>query len=365
MNASQGQSPGTRGENLGSGSAGDQRSSFYERAARRLTERYRQPGGYSGSGQEQGQGGGFGQGGYGSYGSQGGFRQQGSGGGGQSTSWGNESYGNRGRGGRSITEDATSRMDDEGGGSRPREDREDYRGRQGQPGGEWGTHQGREQSWSAYGAGTQQGQGQAYGQQGQQSYGLGGGYSSYGQGQSQGYGQGQSYGQGQDFDRDRDRDRNQRGRWQREAITAGEIMTTNVKFVSREATAQQIAAYMKDENCGVIPVVDDNRKLIGVVTDRDLVIRATAEGKAPNDCRAEDVMTDDVEAVTPDEEIKDVIEVMGKKQVRRVPVVDRNDRLLGIISMGDIANRADYDEELQEALEKVSSKRSFWSRLWT
>jgi len=56
---------------------------------------------------------------------------------------------------------------------------------------------------------------------------------------------------------------------------------------------------------------------------------------------------------------------MGTKQIRRIPVVDRDDRLIGIISMGDIANRADYDEELQSAFEKVSGKRSFWSKLFT
>ena len=77
--------------------------------------------------------------------------------------------------------------------------------------------------------------------------------------------------------------------------------------------------------------------------------------------RVEDVMTDDVSAVTEDEPLTSVLDLMGRKQIRRVPVVDRDDRLLGIISMADIANRADYDEDLQDAFERISSRRSFWS----
>ena len=72
-------------------------------------------------------------------------------------------------------------------------------------------------------------------------------------------------------------------------------------------------------------------------------------------------MTDDVSAVTEDEPLTSVLDLMGRKQIRRVPVVDRNDRLLGIISMADIAHRADYDEDLQDAFERISSRRSFWS----
>ncbi|MBA2564226.1 MAG: CBS domain-containing protein [Gemmatimonadetes bacterium] len=161
-----------------------------------------------------------------------------------------------------------------------------------------------------------------------------------------------------------ERDRaGRRGRWQREALTAREIMTTSIKAVTKQSTLKNVAQIMKDENVGVVPVVDDDHKLQGLVTDRDLVVRAVAGDKALTELKIEDIMTDDVEAVTPDESVTDVVELMGGKQIRRVPVVDRDDRLVGIISMGDIANRADYDEQLQEALEKISGKRSFWSRL--
>jgi CBS domain-containing protein len=154
-----------------------------------------------------------------------------------------------------------------------------------------------------------------------------------------------------------------RRRWAREPLTAREIMTRGVKSVRRDSPLREVAQLMKDEDCGVVPIVDERGTLLGLVTDRDLVIRAFTGAQSPDTLRAGDVMTDDVRVVTPEEDIHSVIELMGRQQVRRVPVVDRDDRLLGIISMGDIANRADYDEELQEALDRVSARRSFWNRL--
>lgn len=152
-------------------------------------------------------------------------------------------------------------------------------------------------------------------------------------------------------------------RWQREPLTAREVMTRNVRTARRDSMLRDVAQIMKDEDCGVVPIVDERGSLVGIVTDRDLVIRAFTGGKTPDQLRVSDVMTDDVEAVHPDENIHDIISLMGRRQIRRIPVVERDDRVIGIISMGDIANRADYDEELQEALDRVSSKRSFWSRL--
>jgi CBS domain-containing protein len=154
-----------------------------------------------------------------------------------------------------------------------------------------------------------------------------------------------------------------RRRWQREPLTAREIMTRGVKTVRRDSPLRDVAQLMKDEDCGVVPIVDEKGCLVGIITDRDLVIRAFTGGKTPDQLRAGDVMTDDVECVHPEEDIHSIISLMGKRQIRRIPVVERDDRVIGIISMGDIANRADYDEELQEALDRISSKRSFWSRL--
>jgi CBS domain-containing protein len=156
-----------------------------------------------------------------------------------------------------------------------------------------------------------------------------------------------------------------RGRWQREPVTAREVMTRNVKAVTRDSTLKDAAQIMRDENTGVVPVTDENLKLLGLLTDRDIVVRGMRDDQLASQIKVSEVMTEDVECVTPDEPLTEVIEMMGDKQVRRIPVVDREDRLVGIISMADIANRADYDDDLQEALEKISSRRSFWSRLFS
>jgi len=153
------------------------------------------------------------------------------------------------------------------------------------------------------------------------------------------------------------------GEWQREAITAGEIMTSRLRCASRETTLLEVARIMERENCGVVPVVGAHGRLEGVVTDRDLVLRAAAEGKPFAETRAGDIMTDEVEAVTPDEDLAAVLDLMGKKQVRRIPVVDHDDHLLGMISIGDVATRADYDEELAAAMGRISSERGVWARL--
>jgi CBS domain-containing protein len=171
---------------------------------------------------------------------------------------------------------------------------------------------------------------------------------------------------GATFGREEERAGQERGRgwWQQEPLTAGEIMTPDVKTVTRQTPIRDVSLIMRNENVGAVPVVDEQSRLIGIVTDRDIVVRGLMGDKLVQELRAEDVMTDDVEAVSTDDKIHDVIELMGRKQVRRMPVVGEEKRLVGIVSIGDLASRADYDEELQDALEKISSKRSFWSRLW-
>ena len=159
---------------------------------------------------------------------------------------------------------------------------------------------------------------------------------------------------------DLDRDRGQGRRfWQREPLAARDVMTRMPKTVTRGSPLREAAVVMRDENCGVVPVVDSDGRLQGILTDRDIVVRGLVGERGQ--LSIEEVMTDDVSAVTEDEPLTSVLDLMGRKQVRRVPVVDRNDRLLGIISMADIANRADYDEDLQDAFERISSRRSFWS----
>ncbi|HEX6964716.1 MAG TPA: CBS domain-containing protein, partial [Gemmatimonadaceae bacterium] len=151
-----------------------------------------------------------------------------------------------------------------------------------------------------------------------------------------------------------------RSRWRREPLEARDIMTRDVKSVHPDTSLRDAVRIMRDQNTGIVPVVNADDVLQGVVTDRDIVMRSVAEGKNPTQLTAADVMTHDIDATTPDESVVDVVRLMGTRQVRRVPVVDQNDRLVGIISMADIATRADYDPELQDALEEISLRRSFW-----
>lgn len=151
--------------------------------------------------------------------------------------------------------------------------------------------------------------------------------------------------------------------WQREPLTAREVMTSDVRTVTAEASVEEIAKLMRELDVGIVPVVDLDRRLLGVVTDRDLVVRALAE---PDGARkkAGDLASKDLETIASDASISQILEIMGKRQVRRLPVVDVRGVLLGMVSVGDIAHRADQDEELQHALQRISGRRSFWSRLW-
>jgi CBS domain-containing protein len=155
-----------------------------------------------------------------------------------------------------------------------------------------------------------------------------------------------------------------RRRSPREPLTACEVMRRQGCTVKLDSGLREVARRMKEEGCGVVPVVDERGRLRGVVTERDLIVRVLAEGRSPDSLHAQDVMTDEVEAVLPHETLPAVILLMGRHQLRRVPVVERDDRLVGIVSMADIATRAEHDEELQEALHRISARRSFWSRLY-
>ncbi|HEX7999879.1 MAG TPA: CBS domain-containing protein [Pyrinomonadaceae bacterium] len=174
----------------------------------------------------------------------------------------------------------------------------------------------------------------------------------------------------------------------RSRLRCRDIMTRDVTVATRESTLEQVARMMKDEDTGIIPVIEldetpalaadeplseaprvNNRlrssgKLVGLITDRDIVIRAIAEGKDTKTTRVEDVMTTDVHAAKPNDRVIDAIRKMGDKQVRRIPVVGENGNLRGIISMADIALETEEDEELADALEEISSGASFWSKIF-
>jgi len=143
-------------------------------------------------------------------------------------------------------------------------------------------------------------------------------------------------------------------------IRCREIMTSNVQTATREMSLSQVAVMMRDGDMGSIPVVE-NGKLVGIVTDRDIVVRSIADGKNA-DSPVADSMTTEIFSVSPDDFVFEAIRLMGDKQVRRVPVVDGNGALAGIIAMADIALEMEDEREIAEALEEISSGSAFWSK---
>src|SRR5947209_6270888 len=120
-------------------------------------------------------------------------------------------------------------------------------------------------------------------------------------------------------------------------------MTKNVKTVGPEASVREVAELMAREDVGVVPIVHADGRLYGLVTDRDIVVRGLAGGNMIDQLRAQDLATREIEVASVQDSLSEVIHLMGRQQVRRVPVVDDRDHLVGIVSLGDVANRADQD----------------------
>jgi len=139
-----------------------------------------------------------------------------------------------------------------------------------------------------------------------------------------------------------------------------EIMTSNVKTATRDQSLREVAAIMRDGDMGSIPVVEDG-KLVGIVTDRDIVVRSIAEGKDASSPISE-AMTTEIFSVKPDDFVFEAIRLMGDKQVRRIPVVDETGVLAGIIAMADVALETEDQREIAETLEEISSGSAFWSK---
>ena len=117
-----------------------------------------------------------------------------------------------------------------------------------------------------------------------------------------------------------------------------DVMTESLVFCVPEKTLDEVARMMVECDCGAVPVVDPvTRKAVGIVTDRDIVCRAVAAGQDPVRVRAEDVMTMPITAVSPTDSVEACVAAMERAQVRRMPVLDDQGRLCGIISQADIA----------------------------
>jgi len=134
-----------------------------------------------------------------------------------------------------------------------------------------------------------------------------------------------------------------------------EIITSEPRYVSPDATLVTAAEGMKSGDVGILPICE-NDILIGTVTDRDITVRAVAEGRNPHTTRVRDVMSSKIIYCFGDQTIEDAAEMMEKSKIRRLPVLDGNNRLVGIISIGDLAARAHQNELAGRTLAAVVAR---------
>lgn len=131
-----------------------------------------------------------------------------------------------------------------------------------------------------------------------------------------------------------------------------DIMTTQVDVAESNSSLVQIAQMMKRDNVGAIPVCQGN-KLLGILTDRDIVVRAVAEGKDLTSIKASEIMSGNPVSVEPDADIHEASKIMSEKQIRRLPVID-NGKLVGMLALGDMAVENIHENEAGEALSRIS-----------
>jgi CBS domain-containing protein len=133
----------------------------------------------------------------------------------------------------------------------------------------------------------------------------------------------------------------------------GDIMTPDVECVRPGDTLHEAARKMKSLDVGLMPVCGDNDKIVGMLTDRDITIRATAEGLDPKATRVQDAMSEDVIWCFEDQDADDAAKLMQERQVRRLLVMSRDKRLVGIVSLGDLATEG-KKKQAGEVLQDVS-----------
>jgi CBS domain-containing protein len=137
--------------------------------------------------------------------------------------------------------------------------------------------------------------------------------------------------------------------------TVEDVMTRDVRSMSPQQTLCEAAKLMDELNVGVVPVCEGDR-LVGVVTDRDIVVRGLARDLDPLQAQLSDVMSGHVRTARPDDDVDEVLSEMANAQIRRMPVVDGNEKLVGILSIGDIAAKSPDDEgDVAMSLGDISS----------
>jgi len=136
-----------------------------------------------------------------------------------------------------------------------------------------------------------------------------------------------------------------------------DVMTSDPACVRENDGIAEAARIMKREDAGVVPIIDNDRKLVGIITDRDIVVRLVAEGRNPLDCKVNEAMTKQIRSVSEDASIDDVLSIMRGANVRRVPVCDRNDHIVGIVSMADLAVEGNEKGKVGDVVQDISEAR--------
>ena len=131
-----------------------------------------------------------------------------------------------------------------------------------------------------------------------------------------------------------------------------EIMTSNPSTVEPDKTVVDAARIMKQEDAGVVPVTENGR-LTGMVTDRDIAIRVVAEGRDPQSTPVREVASKDLVTVDPEQDLDEALRLMAKHQVRRLPVVEEDGRLVGVVAQADVARHGD-DTKTGQVVQEIS-----------
>ena len=139
-------------------------------------------------------------------------------------------------------------------------------------------------------------------------------------------------------------------------MKAKDIMTKDPSVVTPDTPIREAAKMMQREDVGMLPVVEasGSKRLVGVVTDRDITIRHVAEGHASPDCPVREAMTERLVTSRADDDIDDVMELMGREQVRRVAIVDERGAIVGVVAQADIVREAKDDKKAERTVEKIS-----------
>lgn len=131
-----------------------------------------------------------------------------------------------------------------------------------------------------------------------------------------------------------------------------DVMTSNPCSIDAEKSVAYAAKMMKEEDVGLAPIVEGD-KLVGMLTDRDIAIRVVAEGRNPDQTKVREVASNQVVTIDPQQELDEALRIMAKHQVRRLPVVEEDGRLVGVVAQADIAREGD-DSRTGELVEEIS-----------